>query len=433
MDLQGDLPSAKTAKEPEEGAQQPLSQIVMSPPSENRPTGTQVSEISSSSQCKSSYKDALSQPAPGMTQRQRLLWLQKRHKTGLWVQCDDCDRWRYLPHILDSKELPNKWYCKMNPDRSAADCSVPEKPIRPRDEEDLIHSEYSAGSVVLARLPGWPWWPAMVEDCPDTEQYYWLDGFSDIPTYYNVVFFDSYEATRAWIAPQNLKPYNANKRAMKHAVKDKRYKNRLEVAYKQADDADMLPLSERLAKYSFLNRYKGTIGEPKELTREELLKFKNKLKRKLNIDFSDDSDSDENHQSDRDNVSPKIRKQSMKNKNVILIGTPKRRKVNKDLPDQANDEVVDTNTSIIIQSSPTPNIESEQNEEQVEAIFKQPNSLTVQIGSTVVNETMNLDDDSSKTYLPESKLDTNQSTDLSQSQTEIHVRIASPSSDDFEF
>lgn len=63
----------------------------------------------------SSYKDSLSQPAPGMTQRQRLLWLQKRHKTGLWVQCDDCDRWRYLSHILDSKELPNKWYCKMNP------------------------------------------------------------------------------------------------------------------------------------------------------------------------------------------------------------------------------------------------------------------------------------------------------------------------------
>lgn len=62
-----------------------------------------------------------------------------------------------------------------------ANCQVPESPIRVRDEEDLIHGEYTAGSVVLARLSGWPWWPAMVDDDPDTEQYYWLDGFSDIP------------------------------------------------------------------------------------------------------------------------------------------------------------------------------------------------------------------------------------------------------------
>lgn len=62
-----------------------------------------------------------------------------------------------------------------------ANCSVPEEPLRVTDEEDLIHSEYSAGSLVWARLPGWPWWPAMVDDCPDTEQFYWLDGFSDIP------------------------------------------------------------------------------------------------------------------------------------------------------------------------------------------------------------------------------------------------------------
>lgn len=60
-------------------------------------------------------------------------------------------------------------------------CSIPEIPIPIREIEDLVYGEYAAGSVVLARLGGWPWWPAMVDDCPDTEQYYWLDGFSDIP------------------------------------------------------------------------------------------------------------------------------------------------------------------------------------------------------------------------------------------------------------
>jgi hypothetical protein len=34
---------------------------------------------------------------------------------------------------------------------------------------------------VWGRLDGYPWWPALVDDDPDTEQYYWLNSFSDIP------------------------------------------------------------------------------------------------------------------------------------------------------------------------------------------------------------------------------------------------------------
>ncbi|CAH2073536.1 unnamed protein product, partial [Iphiclides podalirius] len=121
-----------------------------------------------------------SQPC-GLTHRERLVWLQKRRTSGLWAQCDSCNRWRYLPQVVDRYELPLKWHCRMNPDTNLADCSSPEVPIDLRDEEDLIHSRFTAGSIVWARLPGWPWWPAMVDDCPDTEQFYWLDGFTDIP------------------------------------------------------------------------------------------------------------------------------------------------------------------------------------------------------------------------------------------------------------
>jgi len=60
-------------------------------------------------------------------------------------------------------------------------CAAPEKPPTPLEEEDLIHNIYTAGSVVWGRLAGYPWWPAMVDDDPDTEQYYWLNSFSDIP------------------------------------------------------------------------------------------------------------------------------------------------------------------------------------------------------------------------------------------------------------
>lgn len=62
----------------------------------------------------SSYKDVLSQPPAEISHSQKLLWLQKRRTAGLWAQCDDCDRWRFLNAVLDRHELPAKWYCWMN-------------------------------------------------------------------------------------------------------------------------------------------------------------------------------------------------------------------------------------------------------------------------------------------------------------------------------
>ncbi|KAM3963089.1 uncharacterized protein ACR2FA_002854 [Aphomia sociella] len=289
------LPTEK-AQEPNEEARQPKfdTQLQKSKSKKNNITFAEDADETENtpSQAKSACKDYLSQPAPELSHHQKMLWLQKRRTQGLWVQCDDCDRWRYLDYVIDSHELPKKWYCRMNADTAIASCSAVEAPIPLRDEEDLIHSEYSAGSVVWARLAGWPWWPAMVDDCPDTEQFYWLDGFSDIPTYYNVVFFDAHEVTRGWILPNLLKPYRFNKKNFNYLVKDKKYKKRLEVAMRQADDADMLPLTDRLSKYSFISRYNGTINHPKKIKKHALRKYRNQLKRKLNIDFFSESSSD---------------------------------------------------------------------------------------------------------------------------------------------
>jgi hypothetical protein len=69
----------------------------------------------------------------------------------------------------------------MHSDKAHNSCAAPEKLPAPLEEEDLIHNIYTAGSVVWGRLDGYPWWPAMVDDDPDTEQYYWLNSFSDIP------------------------------------------------------------------------------------------------------------------------------------------------------------------------------------------------------------------------------------------------------------
>ena len=35
--------------------------------------------------------------------------------------------------------------------------------------------DYGAGSVVWAKMDGWPWWPGLVDDDPDTMEFVWTD------------------------------------------------------------------------------------------------------------------------------------------------------------------------------------------------------------------------------------------------------------------
>ena len=46
----------------------------------------------------------------------------------------------------------------------------------------------------LAGLTGWPAWPAMVDDDPDTGSFFWTemveDKWTDKPSSYHVIFFD---------------------------------------------------------------------------------------------------------------------------------------------------------------------------------------------------------------------------------------------------
>jgi len=48
-------------------------------------------------------------------------------------------------------------------------------------EEDLIENIYNAGSLVWGHMNGYPWWPAIVDDCPETLRYYELEKPSIIP------------------------------------------------------------------------------------------------------------------------------------------------------------------------------------------------------------------------------------------------------------
>ena len=47
----------------------------------------------------------------------------------IWVQCDnpECLKWRKLPDGTDPQKLPDKWYCKENPNPRMRSCSIPEE------------------------------------------------------------------------------------------------------------------------------------------------------------------------------------------------------------------------------------------------------------------------------------------------------------------
>lgn len=164
-------------------------------------------------------------------------------------------------------------------------------------------------------------------------------------THYNVVFFDTTEATRAWVAPEKLKPFTSNKKKQGRTITSKKYKKRLEKAMQLAEKAEKLPVLDRLAEFSFISTYKGAIVSPRKVTKRELEKFQNQLKRKFNVDFPIEvsSESDDEIQTFREHN---------KRKNVILIGTPKIKKTNPVL--NGNDNQDDTKKS----TKSKPNMET---------------------------------------------------------------------------
>lgn len=232
---------------------------------------------------------------------ERMMKIQESRNVGLYVYCDSCNKTRYLPDTKDPLDLPPKWYCNMNPDPEHNKCTDPEVVVE--DEEFLIHNLYNAGSIVWAKMDGFPWWPAMVEDDPDTEDYFWLEGDSLEPTWYHVTFFDSYEVSRAWMRPLHLKPFQANMKnpVIQEKKRTNQYKTRLGVAVKQAGDACALALLERLRTYSFIKRYKKPLVSKNKKRKNSATKIGNKKigekkrRRVIRIESSEDfvDDSDE--------------------------------------------------------------------------------------------------------------------------------------------
>lgn len=85
-------------------------------------------------------------------------WKAIRHKKGIdstlpmedmlncpdqnWVQCDECLKWRKLPDGIDMNKLPDKWFCRMNPDPQFRRCEENEEAEDSADEASTCLKTY---------------------------------------------------------------------------------------------------------------------------------------------------------------------------------------------------------------------------------------------------------------------------------------------------
>nr|CAB3267895.1 zinc finger CW-type PWWP domain protein 1-like [Phallusia mammillata] len=181
---------------------------------------------------------------------------------GVWVQCGakDCLKWRFLPNCVDPSSLPEYWTCALNTDTEQNSCSAPEidwTSCMSHSDDHFIYSEYNAGSIVWAKMPGYPPWPAMVDSDPDYNMFYEYDGQGNVLRYH-VVFLDD-NVSRAWIPSRFVESYIKNPFKLKDQTKE--YREELKVAVSVADAAIQMSIEERLQKYGFEKRFDWKSGK----------------------------------------------------------------------------------------------------------------------------------------------------------------------------
>ncbi|KAG8201862.1 hypothetical protein JTE90_027342 [Oedothorax gibbosus] len=191
-----------------------------------------------------------------LTTRERLLLWNKFYSSGskgVGVECVVCKKWRRVLEFDEPWQVPEHWECKMTfIDGQVGSCLMPTT----YTAEDFVDDEFIPGSIVWAKCPKYPWWPAMVEDDPDDAEYERHDENRQVE--YHVVFFND-TAQRGWIKEKNLKQHRYPPK--KDPVTKKKYKLKqmesLARAVKKAEEAAKMKLQERLEKFSFAVVYQA--------------------------------------------------------------------------------------------------------------------------------------------------------------------------------
>lgn len=201
--------------------------------------------------------------------KKRLKQLQLGKSSGTFVQCSltHCRKWRLLHEFEDPALVPDDWECRMNPDKSLNSCDKGNSEDWVEGSEKMVDTKYVAGSMVWAKIKGFPWWPGMVDYCPDTEEYYWLDQWNDpsmehvdsgTPTHYHVVLFGVPQVSRAWVGTDGLERMVSPTLPPVKVVGSKH--RRWTKAAQMGAQCFVLDRQERLERYSFAALYTGKWG-----------------------------------------------------------------------------------------------------------------------------------------------------------------------------
>ncbi|XP_072552868.1 uncharacterized protein [Salminus brasiliensis] len=214
--------------------------------------------------------------------------MKNRSEYVVWVQCSkaDCGKWRTLNEDVDPSLLPDDWTCENNPDPAFCSCSVPEEQSS-MCEEKMFFSNLVPGSLVWAQQDGHPWWPAMIERDPETDDYLEFNKKTDLDPYKCHVTYFGDPVYIDWVLCSNVRNYtDLSEDDVFSMLAFQGLKEKLKDAVCMSKQALELYPQMRLMKFGFWTRYDSDreISEENNIT-EVLEIFSGKTGK-----YSDDED-----------------------------------------------------------------------------------------------------------------------------------------------
>ena len=189
-----------------------------------------------------------------------LLKLQEMRTCGTWAQCTiiSCGKWRHL-ETKDPAEVKEFFICQDNPDSRYNSCQAPEQLWSSELSCRMVETRFSVGSLVWAKMAGYPAWPAMVDDDPDTGSFFWTemveDKWVEKPNSYHVIFFDT-EVSRAWVSNSSIRKFDG----VRPVINKTALGSRLAKAFEEAVSASEQRITLRRRQHCLAARYKGPWG-----------------------------------------------------------------------------------------------------------------------------------------------------------------------------
>nr|XP_032807772.1 zinc finger CW-type PWWP domain protein 2-like [Petromyzon marinus] len=194
------------------------------------------------------------------SRRSKRLGDQEKEENLAWVQCEhlECQKWRSISvKEMASLAVELPWYCHMNGDVSHSSCEHPEEPYPSSEElsrdglEVVFSHNYQTGSLVWAKMIGYPRWPAVV--CPDPDNGKDMNQKKNYVSYH--VEYLGQPRTRKWINVQQMEPFSQ----LENVPSQARNRGWLNTALKEANEMISISCEERL-HFCHFTGYNG-IGE----------------------------------------------------------------------------------------------------------------------------------------------------------------------------